>query len=291
MSGQPAHFYLKDHELFREIIMNVDNPQILLTNDDGILSPGLWAAAEALSSLGYVTVAAPREQHSGAGRSLSNSADREIKPTTLKIGEQEWTCYAVGGSPAQSVQFGLHAILKRLPDLVVSGINYGENPSTDISMSGTVGAALEAAAHGIPALAVSLQLENEEWFSYSRTVDFSTAANFTYRVAKWMLENPIPDDVNLLNLNVPAHATPETPFRVTRLSRHRYFEPRLKEIPGKPPAIDSEVMVYPDDPKDAESDVHALRVDKIVSITPLSLDFTSRVDLKGLQALLGNLKQ
>ena len=122
--------------------MNVKKPQILLVNDDGILSPGLWAAAEALSSLGFVTVAAPRVQHSGAGRSLSNDADGKVVPTTLKIGSQEWICYAVGGSPSQSVQIGIHAILKGLPDLVVSGINYGENPANDVTMSGTVGAAL-----------------------------------------------------------------------------------------------------------------------------------------------------
>ena len=135
-------------------------PQILLTNDDGIHSPGLWAAARELAKLGYVTVAAPREQHSGAGRSVPAWTDGEVKPTTLQIGDQEWTCYAVGGSPAQSVQYGVFAILQQKPDLVVSGINYGENPATDVSLSGTVGAGLEAASYGIPALAVSLELEN-----------------------------------------------------------------------------------------------------------------------------------
>jgi 5'-nucleotidase len=137
-------------------------PQILLVNDDGISSPGLWAAARELSKLGYVTVAAPREQHSGAGRSVPAWSDGEIKPTQLKIGDQEWTCYAVGGSPTQSVQYGIFGILKHKPDLVVSGINYGENPSTDITMSGTVGAALEGASHGIPSLAISIQLEDED---------------------------------------------------------------------------------------------------------------------------------
>ena len=271
--------------------MNANRPNILLVNDDGILSPGLWAAAEALSALGYVTVAAPREQHSGAGRSLSHHADGAIKPTTLQIGNQEWTCYAVGGSPAQSVQYGILAILKNLPDLVVSGINYGENPATDISMSGTVGAALEAAAHGVPALAVSLQLENDDWFGYSRTVDFSTAAIFTQRFARLMLEKPMPADVQLLNLNIPAHATPDTPWKVTRLSRNRYFVPFLKEEkPDEAPRIDSKTSVQIDDPLDVDSDVHALRVEKIVSVTPLSLDFTSRVDLRKLQESFGKLE-
>jgi 5'-nucleotidase len=272
--------------------MNVKKPQILLVNDDGILSPGLWAAAEALSSLGFVTVAAPRVQHSGAGRSLSNDADGKVVPTTLKIGSQEWICYAVGGSPSQSVQIGIHAILKGLPDLVVSGINYGENPANDVTMSGTVGAALEAAAHGVPALAVSLELTNEDWYGYSQKVDFSTAALFTRRFARLLLEKSLPADVDLLNLNVPAGATPDTPWKVTRLSRNRYFVPFLK--PGKADEavhIDSKVAFSADDPNDFESDVHALRVDKVVSITPLSLDLTSRVDLKALQASFGDLEK
>lgn len=269
--------------------MNNGKPQILLTNDDGIRSPGLWAAAEALSTLGYVTIAAPRDQHSGAGRSLSQNSDRLIKPTQLKIGDQEWTCYSVGGSPAQSVQFGLHAILKSKPDLVVSGINYGENPSHDVSMSGTVGAALEAAAHGVPAMAVSLELQDEDWFGYSRNVDFKVAAGFARRLAKWILENPLPEDVHLLNLNVPASGTAETPWKVTRLSRHRYFEPRLKEVPGQAPDIDSDIKVYADDPKEKDSDVYALRVDKVVSITPLSLDLTSRINLGDLKKSFGDL--
>jgi len=271
--------------------MNVKEPQILLVNDDGILSPGLWAAAEALSPLGFVTVAAPRVQHSGAGRSLSNQADGKIEPTTLQIGEQDWICYAVGGSPAQSVQIGIHAILKRLPDLVVSGINYGENVATDISMSGTVGAALEAAAHGVLSLAVSLELENGEWYSYSRKINFSTAAYFTYRFARILLENSMPADVNLLNLNIPAHATPETPWKVTRVSRNRYFIPFLKQdSPEDAGKVDSKVFFDPDDPSDVGSDVHALKVEKVVSVSPLSLDMTSRVDLQQLQTSFGKLK-
>jgi 5'-nucleotidase len=131
--------------------------QILLTNDDGILSPGLWAAAESLSRLGFVTVAAPREQSSGMGRSLPGYSDGIIKPEIVTVRDQDWQVYAVGGSPAQSV---LHAVLEIMlvkPDLVVSGINYGENVATGVTISGTVGAAMEAASLGIPSLAVSLE--------------------------------------------------------------------------------------------------------------------------------------
>ena len=203
--------------------------QILLTNDDGISSPGLWAAARELSSLGFVTVAAPREQHSGAGRSVPPWSDGEIKPTQLKIGDQEWTCYAVGGSPAQSVQYGVFTILKEKPDLIVSGINYGENPAADITLSGTVGAALEGASYDVPALAVSLQLENEDYLGYSDEINFSTAAIFTRRFAKILLEKQMPEDVKALNVNVPSRATPDTPWKITRLGKHTYFVPYLKE--------------------------------------------------------------
>ncbi len=82
--------------------------QILLTNDDGINSPGLWSAAEALSVLGYVTVAAPREQSSGMGRSMPSTSDGIISEQKLVVHDVEWTIYAVGGTPAQAVQ---HAIL------------------------------------------------------------------------------------------------------------------------------------------------------------------------------------
>lgn len=267
--------------------MNVDSPQILLTNDDGILSPGLWAAAEALAPLGFVTVAAPRLQYSGAGRSLSNSADCSVEPTRLRIGSQDWTCYAINGSPTQAVQYGIYSVLQRTPDLVVSGINYGENPSHDITMSGTVGAAIEAASLGIPALAVSLELLNEDWFGYSRETNFSAAAHFAYKFAKVMLEKKMPADVNLLNVNVPAHATSTTPWHVTRLSPNRYFCPRLKTpTPGEPLQVDSSIRVLPEESQLTDTDIHVLKIMKEVSVTPVSIDMTSRVDLHDIEKFL-----
>jgi 5'-nucleotidase len=84
-----------------------DKPQILLTNDDGIRSPGLWAAASALSEIGFVHVTAPRDQYSGAGRSLPSTSDGIIEPRQITVNGKEWTVYSVGGTPAQSV---LHAV-------------------------------------------------------------------------------------------------------------------------------------------------------------------------------------
>jgi len=182
--------------------MDPERKQILLTNDDGIESPGLWAAAEALSTLGFVTVAAPRQQFSGAGRSHPIHSDGTIIPRQLQIGHQIWTAYAVGGSPAQSVVFGVLDLLPRKPDLIVSGINYGENIGQSITSSGTVGAALEGAAFGIPSLAVSLQITDGNYLGYSSEVPFTTAAHFTRLFAQQALELGFPPDVDVLKIDV-----------------------------------------------------------------------------------------
>src|SRR5512136_1930997 len=108
--------------------------QILLTNDDGIQSPGLWAAAEALSDIGYVTVVAPRDQSSGMGRSLPSTSDGIIRPQPLTVRGREWTVYSVGGSPAQAMLHGMLEIMPCKPRLVVSGINYGENVAAGITI-------------------------------------------------------------------------------------------------------------------------------------------------------------
>ncbi len=253
--------------------------QILLTNDDGILSPGLWAAATALQTLGYVTVAAPRRQYSSAGRSLPIDSDGMIESRRVTVGEKDWEVYAIGGSPAQSV---LHAVLEIMPtppDVVVSGINYGENTGSGVTISGTVGAALEAAALGIPGLAVSLQLENsEDYFNYSQAVDFSTAAYFTQKFAAFLLRHDLPPDVDILKVEVPAKATPETPWELTRQSRHRYYIPfiRRKEGWDSPASVDARIDVTPESAGE-NTDVHAI-LRRVVAVTPLSLDLTSRAD-------------
>ena len=153
-----------------------NQPQILLTNDDGINSPGLWAAAEALSEVGYVTVAAPREQSSGMGRSMPSSSDGLITPQSLTVHGEEWTVYAIGGTPAQTVQHAIFEVMQSQPDLVVAGINYGTNLASGVTISGTVGAAMEGSALGSPSLAVSLETEHKYHLSHSREIDSARRA-------------------------------------------------------------------------------------------------------------------
>lgn len=258
-------------------------PNILLTNDDGIKSPGLWAAAAALSKIGYVTVAAPREQSSGVGRSLPTTSDGIIREETLFIHGQPWTVYAIGGTPAQAVQYGILEIMTQRPDIVVSGINYGENVGTGITVSGTVGAAMEAAAAGIPSVAVSLQTDPSHHLSYSTEVDFSTAAYFTAYFAGLLLEKKLPQGVDLIKVDVPASATPQTPWDWTRLSLQRYFIPvRPNRKSWDVPTVlgyeaSHDITIEPEN-----TDVFAIRHKQSVSVTPLTLDLTAAVEKNAL---------
>ena len=259
----------------------MNKPHILLTNDDGIRSPGLWAAAAALSDLGFVTVTAPRDQSSGMGRSLPNSSDGIIREERVQVKGQEWSVYSVGGSPAQAVLHAILEVMPQKPDLVVSGINYGENVGLGITISGTIGAAMEAGALGFPALAVSLEAAQQYHLSYSTDVDFAVAAHFTATFARWMLEKRFAsEDVNLVKVDVPSDATPETPWQLTRVARQRYYEPLPPQRaswgePGNLSYREAALL----EKEDESSDVFVLRRKRLVSVTPLSLDLTARVDL------------
>lgn len=269
--------------------MDHNKPQILLTNDDGILSPGLWAAAAALESIGYVHVVAPREQSSGMGRSLPSTSSGIIEPQQLNVNGREWTVYAVSGTPAQAVLHGIFEIIPGKPALVVSGINYGENMGLGITVSGTVGAALEGAAGRIPSLAVSLETKIEDHLSYSDEIDFSAAAYFTAYFGRLLMEKQLPEDVQVLKIDIPSNATVETPWEITRLSRTRMFD----AVPPERTSWDEPARVgyrFSEEINKARegSDIHAVRNKRHVSVTPLSLDLTSRADFNEIEAALRN---
>jgi 5'-nucleotidase len=261
--------------------------QILLTNDDGIRSPGLWAAAEGLSELGFVTVVAPREQSSGAGRSLPITSDGIIQEETLTIKGMEWKVYAVGGTPAQAVLHGVLEVMPHKPDLVVSGINYGANLGTGITISGTVGAAMEAAALGFRALAISLETATELHLSYSLEIDFSAAAHFTKKFAGILLEQEMPEDVSLLKVDIPSNASNETPWQLTRLARQRYYDPIAPQRTSwSTPTTLSYKEIASSENELNDSDVVIIRDKCLVSVTPISLDMTSRVEFSVLDSIL-----
>jgi 5'-nucleotidase len=261
--------------------------QILLTNDDGIQSPGLWSAAEALSELGFVTVVAPRDQSSGAGRSLPITSDGIIQEETLTIKGVDWKVYAVGGTPAQAVLHGILEVMPHKPDLVVSGINYGANVGTGITISGTVGAAMEAAALGFRALAMSLETATEHHLSYSLDIDFSAAAYFTKKFAGILLEQEMPEDVSLLKVDIPDNASTETPWQLTRLARQRYYDPVAPQRTSWsiPTTLSYKETTSPEE-EPIDSDVFIMRTKQLISVTPISLDMTSRVEFSLLDSIL-----
>ncbi len=266
--------------------MRTSEKQILLSNDDGIDSPGLWAAAEALDELGYVTVAAPRDHMSATGRGNQKNSDGTIITKKLNVNDKEWDVFAVGGSPSQSVAHGILEIVPQKPDLVVTGINFGENFGTDVTYSGTVGAAIEAASLGIPGLAMSQQILFESWDKYHDEIDFSVAAHFTKFFARLMLEKQMPEDVHVINVVVPAGASEDTPWQVTPLADFRYFRPHIVregrfEDKGR---ITSHILAESE--ITPGNDVHTVRIEKKVAVTPLSINLTSRTDLPQLEKYL-----
>lgn len=161
-----------------------------------------------------------------------------------------------------------------------------------VTVSGTVGAAMEGASFGIPSLAVSLETEARHHYSHSEEVDFSTAAYYTEYFGRMLLEKKMPPDVQLLKVEVPSDVPPTTPWKITRLSRLRYFEPEAKPRASwsTPTWIGYHVTsnLEQDDP---DSDIYICRVKRQVAVTPLSLDMTSRVDLAELESYLLNQKK
>ena len=269
---------------------NSAQPTILFTNDDGIRSPGLWAAVEAFRGAGRLLVAAPREQQSGMGRSMPHYSEGRIFPYELPIDCEDCSAYAVDGTPAQAVQHAVLELAKEQPALLVSGINYGENTGNGVTISGTVGAALEGASLGIPSLAVSLQTPTDLHLSHSNDVDFSIAAEFSRQMGRWLMAHAsLPDDVDVLKIDVPWRATSDTEWRLTRLSRRRVYWPTRPERLALHESAKLGYQ-YNSDPAAAEpdSDVYALLNDGVISVTPISLDMTSRTDMFRLsQIMLG----
>jgi 5'-nucleotidase len=266
----------------------MSEPQILLTNDDGIQSPGLWAAAEALDELGFVTVIAPRDQASGSGRSMPfNIYDGKIQQETLEVNGKNWTVHAIGGTPAIAVLYGILILLPQKPDLIVSGINYGLNTGSGVTISGTVGAALEGAAAQVPALAISLETDREYHASYSRDIDFNTAGYFTSYFSKMLLEKSMPEDVHLLKVEIPNDATSETPWQTAKLSTQRFYTPHIDKGINKNNLSSIGYDLAEDwDKSPSGTDSHTVINQKKVAVTPLSLDLTSRIDLKQFEKFL-----
>ncbi len=244
--------------------------RILLTNDDGISSVGIWAAYEALATVADVTIVAPSSQQSAVGRSISIFEPLRVNTVTIN----GTTAYAVAGKPTDAVIIGLYA-LRLKPDLVVSGINIGENLSFEsIMTSGTVGAALEASNQGTKAVAFSLQVEDQgDKFDDPRyhRQSFDATKKVVRDVVTRILEDGFPEEADVINVNIPSQITGS--YEVTRLARKLFMtgvEQRL-DPRGRPYYWINGPLT---DDAEEGTDVHAIRKGNI-SVTPITLDCTA----------------
>jgi 5'-nucleotidase len=244
-------------------------PVILVTNDDGVTSPGIHALAEALKTLGAVTVVAPTQEASAIGHALT--LRRPLRIETYGPG-----VYGVDGTPTDCVNLGLDIVLKRKPDLVVSGINKGWNIGDDVTYSGTVAGAMEAALLGIPGIAVSLKRTPE--------FDFTWAAEAAVTVARGVLARNWPART-FLNINVNT-GRPKG-FRVTTQARRNHVTKIASRTdPRGQPYYWIEEALDDWHPGGGRSDYEAV-MEGFVSVTPLQADLTDFDAMESLEELMG----
>jgi 5'-nucleotidase len=235
-----------------------DLKQILLTNDDGVHSAGLLALAKAFSLIGSVTIVAPDRERSASSQSLS--LHRPVRFEEITSGH-----FAVEGTPTDCVLIALHHIMRFQPDVVISGINRGWNLGHDIAYSGTVSAAMEAANHDIPAVAVSIASWNE--------AKLSESADLAVVLARKLWREPLPNGV-VLNMNVPSNEV-----QGVRLTRQGHCNVRTLVVENVDPRgrkyfwFDQESQT---DDLDDGPDVDYMAVKAgYVSVTPLNIDRTA----------------
>lgn len=240
---------------------------ILVTNDDGVLAPGLLALTSEMRKLGKVSVLAPDRNWSGGGHVKTLDRALRVKEVRLADGTQ---AFASDGAPSDCVALATLGYFKEPIDLVVSGINTGANLGHDVTYSGTVTAAMEAVIAGIPGIAVSLEtMEN-----HIGEIDYGPASRAAAKVVRQVIENGLAHEI-LLNINVPF--LPDEKLRGIVLTRQglRVYHSRLDERTdprGKP-----YYWIGGDAPTgvpERGTDVGAL-AEGFVSVTPLQLDLTA----------------
>lgn len=251
---------------------------ILISNDDGVRSPGLLAMRQELAQLGDVVVVAPERNWSAGSHSRTLWAPLRVTPTSLADGSEAMAC---DGTPADCVALAVLGLLPKRPDLIVSGINLGPNLGHDVLYSGTVAAAMEGLIMGIPSIAVSLV------DGYKPDADMRAAAFWTRQIAARACAEQLPADV-LLNVNVPA-GPPEAIVgaKVTKLG-HRVYSDEL--IVRHDPRGRPYYWVGGAEPsgEGAEGTDLGAIAEGFVSVTPLHFDLTSTQWIERLSSVRWN---
>jgi 5'-nucleotidase len=255
----------------------MSKPLILVTNDDGIVAPGIRALVEIASELGEVVVVAPDSPQSGKGHAITIHDPLRLKKVNVFAGIEAWEC---SGTPVDCVKLAKHVVLKdRDIALCVSGINHGSNASINIIYSGTLSAAMEAALEGIKSIGFSL-----DHFSFD--ADFSPARPWVRKVMRYALEQGF-ETGNLLNVNIPRLPAEQIKgLRVCRQADARWIEKFVegRDPSGQPYYWLSGEFVNSDHGDD--TDVWALQ-NGYISVVPSHHDLTNYPAMKTLAGLVG----
>lgn len=239
---------------------------ILLSNDDGYQADGIKALARALRKIGKVVTVAPLWEQSGTSHSLTLYRPLRTKKISKDV-------YAVSGTPTDAVMIAVHCILKKKPDILISGINHGPNMGDDVTYSGTVAAAMEGTILGIPSIAISQEISNNNGMKNNR--QFDKAARFAVRLIKTVLKNGIPKGT-LLNVNVPEHKNADSrKYRITRLGEREYHDVITEKIDPRGEPYFWIGGHYTVTDKGPETDYGAVQ-SNYISVTPLDIDMTDR---------------
>lgn len=259
--------------------------KLLLSNDDGIFSPGIRTLADTLAAAGHeVMVVCPDRERSATGHGLTifDPIRAEVVTALFHPNVKAWAC---SGTPSDCIKLALGALLASPPDFVLSGINQGSNLGTDILYSGTVSAAMEGVIEGIPSLALSLS-------SFS-VREFQPAANFARDLLAKLDHSPLPEAM-LLNINVPALPAAEIAgVAITRQGIRRYHDMFKKRVDPRGKTyywLAGEVLEDVNDPEqgvDSEmlTDVQAIR-ENLITVTPLKYNLTHTPGLQTLSTWL-----
>jgi 5'-nucleotidase len=247
--------------------------EILCTNDDGILSPGLAAAVEVARGFGDVRVVAPSGQQTAAGRSLIGDRHKPFVKAQIAGDTGSVPAWQLDATPALVVRHAFATVLRdRRFDLAVSGINYGENIGYDISTSATVGAAIECAVKGIPAIAVSVQTELGAHRSYGH-IDWAASRYFLGLIIRRFIDKGRFSGFDVLKLDVPMGADERTEWKVCRLEPGPYYVEKMALQSDDAVVADMRLSVDPS--RFARgTDAYVLAVERKVAVTPLILDWT-----------------
>ncbi len=239
-----------------------NRPYILVTNDDGINAPGIAMLYQSMQDIGEVVVVAPDSEMSAAGHSITLSDPLRVFEVDL---DNDIQGYAVNGTPAECVKIAIKALLDRLPDIVVSGINLGSNTGINVIYSGTVSAATEGVILGVPGIAFSLATYDAK--------DFAPAGEIAQQVTTAVIENGLPANT-LLNVNIPP--LPKEELRgitVTKQGKAFYEEKFDKRIDPRSRTyywMSGERMTQDEE----ENSDEKLVQDGYVSVTPVQYDLT-----------------